>query len=196
MVPPPWRLVSPSGVIHVVRDEAALKALGQLDPDVIVNRENVLRKLVDPKNTKAAMSLPLHQKKWQRLERVVWLQRVGTDHLLPIVGGDGEFYVKNFVGPKHREDTQLFDGKRLQHFIKHGWVWSTTKSAEFGQKGTNIRWRRLDIGFIPSDVESHGLLYAQSGSFSNVCFFTAQTLLLPFLSDAHPFSACARARSW
>ena len=134
-----------------MRDEAALKALAQLYPDVIVNRENVLRKLVDPKNTKAAESLPQHQKHWQRLECVVWLRRVGSEHLLPIIGGDGEFYVQNFVGPHHHEDTRLFDSKRLQHFMKHGWVWSTTQSYEFGQKGTNVRWRRCDIGFMPDD---------------------------------------------
>jgi hypothetical protein len=186
MVPPPWQLVSPAGVVHVVRDEAALTALGKLNPDVIVNRENVLRKLVDPKNRKAAAPVPLHQTHWQRLERVVWLRRVGTEDLLPIVGGDGEFYVKHFVGPQHREDTRLFDGKRLQHFVKHGWVWSTTQSYEFGQKGTNVRWRRCDIGFIPDDIESHGLLYMQSGPFSNVCFCTRSNAAAPFPSDARP----------
>ena len=29
MVPPPWHLVSPSGVVHVVRDEAQLKLLSE-----------------------------------------------------------------------------------------------------------------------------------------------------------------------
>ena len=43
LVPPPWRLVSPTGVIHVVRDEAALKALAIVYPELIVDRRNVLR---------------------------------------------------------------------------------------------------------------------------------------------------------
>ena len=60
MVPPPWRLISPAGVIHVVRDEDELKALAGAEPDVVVRRENLLKKLVDPKNTKALLALPMH----------------------------------------------------------------------------------------------------------------------------------------
>ena len=36
---PPWHLVSPSGVVHVVRDEISLKLLADTYPDVIVSRE-------------------------------------------------------------------------------------------------------------------------------------------------------------
>ena len=55
MVPPPWRLVSPSGVIHVVRDDDELKALAVAEPEVVVHRKNILKKLVDP-HRKSALS--------------------------------------------------------------------------------------------------------------------------------------------
>ena len=170
MVPPPWRMVSPSGVVHVVRDEAALKSLALQTPNLILGRRNVLRELVDLENTKALQQLPLHRKHWQLLERMVWLRRVDNGALLPIVGGDGDFYVRNYVGPDHREDSRLFDGKRLQHFIKHGWGWSTTKTDEYRQRGMATRWRRCEIGFVPADLEAHSLLYIQSGPFSTVGF--------------------------
>ena len=78
MVAAPWRLVSPSGVIHVVRDDDELKALAVAEPEVVVHRKNILKKLVDPQNTKDLLELPMHQKHWQLLERVVWLERTDT----------------------------------------------------------------------------------------------------------------------
>ena len=38
MVPPPWSIVSPKGVIHVrvVADDKALRALAKANPEVIV----------------------------------------------------------------------------------------------------------------------------------------------------------------
>ena len=33
MVAPPWHLMSPSGVIHIVRDETSLKALAEREPE-------------------------------------------------------------------------------------------------------------------------------------------------------------------
>ena len=95
---PPWQLVSPSGVIHVVRDEIALKELAAQEPDLMDGRKNRLRTLVDPQGSKSLDELPQHQKHWQLLQRVVWLQRVDNGMLLPIVGGDGNFYVNTFCG--------------------------------------------------------------------------------------------------
>ena len=86
---PAWHIVSPTGVIHVVRDEAALKTLAEQEPELVVRRENLLVRLhvVDPKNKKRLEGLPVHQKHWQLLQRVVWLQRVDDSTvLLPIIG--------------------------------------------------------------------------------------------------------------
>ena len=65
MVPLPWHLVSPVGVIHVVRDEAQLKLRAESEPDVVVHRKNVLLQLVDPANSKSLDQLPMHWKHWQ-----------------------------------------------------------------------------------------------------------------------------------
>ena len=88
MVPPPWHLVSPAGVVHVVHDEVQLRALAESESEeLIVRRENLLRKLVDPDSRMALNQLPVHKKHWQLLQRVVWLERVDNGYLLPIIGG-------------------------------------------------------------------------------------------------------------
>ena len=48
MVPPPWSIMSPAGVIHVVADDKALRALAKANPEVIVgtSQTNKLRDLV------------------------------------------------------------------------------------------------------------------------------------------------------
>ena len=62
MVPPPWHLVSPAGVVHVVHDEVQLRALAESESEeLIVRRENLLRKLVDPDNRMALNQLPVHK---------------------------------------------------------------------------------------------------------------------------------------
>ena len=87
-VPAPWNLVSPSGVIHAVRDESSLRTLANSDEGL----HQDLRKLVGLRVERStAKELPRHKQHWQLLERVVWLQRVDTESItLPIVGGDGK----------------------------------------------------------------------------------------------------------
>jgi hypothetical protein len=165
-VPPPWKLVSPARVIHPVLNEAALGELAGSDKSL--NQD--LRKLVGLRVVKnTAVTLPRHKQHWQLLDRVVWLKHVETDELLPIIGGDGAFYVANFCGPSHREETRFFDGSRLNSFINNGYIHSTTRSEEFAQKGCPHRWRRCELGFVPSNPERHGLLDAMASSTQTAC---------------------------
>ena len=55
-MPPPWNLVSPHGVLHHVRDDAALLALARSTPGLYheQKRNNLLRELVDPGNKKGS----------------------------------------------------------------------------------------------------------------------------------------------
>ena len=158
-------MVSSSGVIHYVRDEAALKTLAGSDDRL----HQDLRKLAGLRIERSdAKALPRHKQHWQLLERVVWLERVDTGELLPIIGGEGTFYVDNFCGKlDSRADTHSFvgHGSRLNTFMNNGYVHSTTRSYEFGQRGSNVRWLRRDLGFVPSNPEQHGLLDIQSGPF-------------------------------
>jgi hypothetical protein len=144
MVPPPWQLVSPHGVVHHVRDERALLQLAKQE-DLISrskNQKNLLRDLVDPGNKHAIDKLPKHRKHWQLLQRVQWLQRVDTGELVPVIGGDGEYFVNEFAAA--RADTKFFDGLRLNQFLEKGWLWSNSdKAYEYTQKGCTARWRLL-----------------------------------------------------
>ena len=64
MVPPPWHIVSPSGVIHYVADAKALRALAKANDELIVSRNNKLRDLIG-KHEDTLDELPLHRKSWQ-----------------------------------------------------------------------------------------------------------------------------------
>ena len=66
MVPPPWNLVSPTGVIHVVADDKALLVLAKTNNELIVAGKNKLRDLVGKPETPLD-KLPLHRKHWQLL---------------------------------------------------------------------------------------------------------------------------------
>ena len=53
MVPPPWLITAPDGRVHYVADAAALLDLAKMHALVQGQRqENLLRRLVDPSNTK------------------------------------------------------------------------------------------------------------------------------------------------
>jgi len=62
--------------------------------------------------------------------------------VLPIIGGDGNYYVEHFAG--QREDTRFFDGSRLNKFLASGKIWSTGWKFECSQKESPYRWRLLD----------------------------------------------------
>mmetsp|Transcript_7846 Transcript_7846/g.11969 ORF Transcript_7846/g.11969 Transcript_7846/m.11969 type:complete len:318 (-) Transcript_7846:529-1482(-) len=139
LVPPPWTLVAPSGVLHHVRDEDALRLLAVGDPGFL----NDLRKLVGLfVERSTCKKLPLHKRQWQLLERVRWLQRVDSGEHIPIVG-DARHYVQSFA--HSRDDTAHFDELRLNQFLNGGWIWSNSKKVfEYAQKGSPYRWRLVD----------------------------------------------------
>jgi len=79
----------------------------------------------------------------QLLEKVRFIQRVDCPSIvLPIIGGDGNYYVEHFAG--QREDTRFFDGSRLNKFLASGKIWSTGWKFECSQKESPYRWRLLD----------------------------------------------------
>ena len=85
MVPPPWHLVSPSGVLHHVPGADELLWLARQE-GLITLKKNLLRELVDPSCKTALNKLPQHRQQWQLLERVRWLQRVDGGAIVLIVG--------------------------------------------------------------------------------------------------------------
>ena len=109
MVSAPWTLLSPTGVLYYVRDEVNLRTLARYENLIVGSRRNnLLRELVDPANKKCLDKLlPRHRAHWQLLQRVQRLQCVETEECVPVVGGDGDYFVKNFACA--REDLQAFD---------------------------------------------------------------------------------------
>ena len=150
---PPWSLLSPTGVLYYVRNEDDLRKLAR-EEDLVVGskKNNLLRELVDPANKKRLDQLPRHRAHWQLLQRVQWLQCVETAECVPVVGGDGDYFVKNFACA--REDMQAFDGSRLNQLLNKGWLWRNgEKSNIYTQKSdSSLRWKRLDEP--PADASS------------------------------------------
>ena len=155
MVSAPWSLLSPTGVLYYVRDEVSLRTLAR-DENLIVGsgKKNLLRQLVDPANKKCLDKLPRHRAHWQLLvlQRVQWLQCVETEECVPVVGGDGDYFVKKFACA--REDMQAFDGSRLNQLLNKGWLWRHGEQSNiYTQKSdSSLRWKRLDEP--PADASS------------------------------------------
>jgi hypothetical protein len=108
MVPPPWHLVSPTGATYVVTNAEALKELAKSTPGLIdSSRTNLLAILVGAgHDSKALADLPLHKKNWQLRQRVEWIQRIDAPAIiLPIIGGDGTFFVNTFFA--HRDAAEV-----------------------------------------------------------------------------------------
>ena len=144
--------------------------------------ENPLAVLVGANNTKAVEELPLHQKNWQIRRRVQWIQRLdAADVMLPIIGGDGDFFEKNFA--KRRNDTLKIDGSRLNQLLKKCWLRSNNdKVAFYHPSGSNYKWRRLDAA--PPDAEQR-LAIASTQTFPPAASSAAtSTAALPATSTA------------
>lgn len=65
MVPPPWYLLSPTGISHDVPDAASLKILAKKSGLIGKDYKNPLAVLVGIGNHKALTDLPLHKLHWQ-----------------------------------------------------------------------------------------------------------------------------------
>jgi hypothetical protein len=138
MQPPPWVLVSPSGVIHHVRNEQALKRLAESDTSLYSDLRKLVGLLMEKKT---AQQLPQHKQQWQLLARVRWLQRCDNEELVAVIG-DTEHFIREFAA--FRDDMQLFDSSRLQQLLNKGWLWSNAEKVnEYIPKGSTVKWRRF-----------------------------------------------------
>ena len=90
--PPPWVLVSASGVLHHVRDLAALAELAER-PWCHVKKSNLRQLVGENKNSSAA--LPEHKGQWQLLRKAAWIERDGGE--LVHVVGSARHFLEHFV---------------------------------------------------------------------------------------------------
>jgi hypothetical protein len=158
---PPWVLVSPTAVVHHVRDEGALRALAEAEDGLILGcSKNLLRRLVDPSNKKAIKELPQHQKQWQLLQKVKWLQRVDDATVIVPIIGDAAHFVKDFAEVREQGDMIAIDPKRLGEFLTDGTIRRDgtrvdTFATKGSEKGSKYRWRLLATA--PADADQHFL---------------------------------------
>ena len=189
-IPPPWRVVSPTGIIHFVRDEKAMRALSRQHTIADARHGLTLLRLVGYNNMNRE-KLPLHHKNWQLLERVHWLQQPKSGELLPLIGGDGGHYVEHFCGQQYRPDTRHFKSTRLNSLTNKGWLLSANvRCTEYRCKGQRVGdgWRVADVA--PPDPERHGLLYVPYGPFAPPS--PATTVVdQPVAAAAHPVTIAA-----
>ena len=157
MVAPPWDVMSPAGVLHRVSAES-LNEFAKLHGLVDKSRKNHLAVLVGHGKTIALEKLPLHKYNWQLVQRIQWIRRLDDPNvILPIIGGDGAFFVQHFAGK--RPDTRLFYGSRLNQLLNKGFIKSHGKAATFYHPhGSQYMWELL--GAAPPDAEQRLLWWS------------------------------------
>ena len=80
---PPWKLVSPTCVLHIIHDEKSFTAFCGSEGLDSSNVSHLLGRI------SGNSEQPLHVKFWQPLQRLLFLRRHGCDELVPVLGGKG-----------------------------------------------------------------------------------------------------------
>ena len=130
MVPPPWDVSSPVGELHHIEDIATLKQVAVSYGMITANYKNALTELRGKDEMAELHLLPLHRKGWQLVARMQWIMHADTKEIVPIVGGDGNYFVTNFA---HWCASNLpgLTGQRLNEFLRRGGqVWSNGRRVE------------------------------------------------------------------
>ena len=89
---PPWKLVSPTCVLHIIHDEKSFTAFCGCEGLDSSNVSHLLGR------TLGNSEQPLHVKFWQPLQRLLFLRRHGCDELVPVLGGPGKGARKGDAG--------------------------------------------------------------------------------------------------
>ena len=129
---PPWQLYSRTRVLYYIADEAALKRFGT-EESIVADHLNLIVGL-KPRAVGAARYLPVKACVRQRgnlqlLEKVRWIENVGTGELVP-VGADIDYFV-TYVASE-RSDMQFFTAERLAKFVnsKQSQLFNSGKRVE------------------------------------------------------------------
>ena len=97
---PPWKLVSPSGVLFVIASEAELKGFVYSEfgaENYNVNLYNMHCLLGTERGQSSNTETPKHVKYWQPLSRLQFIKHAGDQQPLPVVGGMGKHGMEHFV---------------------------------------------------------------------------------------------------
>ena len=155
MAPPPWVLISPTGVPHAAMDANDLSTLHVRSDEINEFALVELKKLVGLKvHTKDAKALPLHRMHWQLRSRVPCVRCEETGEHVFIVGGEASYF-KNLTH-LHHPSMATFDWERFTTFLnKGGWIWTTASGGRkvmidfYSPKNSPHKWRLV---VPPTDV--------------------------------------------
>jgi hypothetical protein len=143
--PPPWRLLSPSGVLHFIAGERELVQLGK--EQEVRDFQSLVGVGTAPPNGK----LPQHRGQWQLFEKVVWLQRIDDPRIIIHINGDAKYFIENFASL--REDTRHINAscaQRFQSFLNGNLQSSSEKRDAYSRKGVPYKW--VKMGAAPDDA--------------------------------------------
>ena len=123
-----WRVMSPHGILHVVRGE---KALRQLCRENGLSYDRLAKHVGHKELGANEKTRPEHVKGWRLLSQSLWLQKEKS--LVCVVGGSAADFIKHanshighpICGAFHEEDVE-----RLAHLLTSGWVWSNSEKVK------------------------------------------------------------------
>ena len=94
---PPWKLVSPSGVLFVIAGKEELNALVLAELGAENHHVNVYNMLCLLGAETGNTETPKHVHCWQPLSRLQFIKHKDSGEPLPVVGGMGRFGLEHFV---------------------------------------------------------------------------------------------------
>ena len=92
---PPWKIVSPFGVLHIIKDRDALGTFIAAEELDTFNIKHLLGL------QEGSTAQPMHVKFWQPLHLLLFLKRNGSNELVPVLGGPGSGTCKGEAGVDH-----------------------------------------------------------------------------------------------
>ena len=92
---PPWKIVSPFGVLHIIKDRDALGTFIAAEELDTFNIKHLLGL------QEGSTAQPMHVKFWQPLHLLLFLRRNGSNELVPVLGGPGSGYRNKEAGVDH-----------------------------------------------------------------------------------------------
>ena len=138
---PPWKLVSPTCVLHIIHDEKSFTAFCGSEGLDSSNVSHLLGRI------SGSSEQPMHVKFWQPLQRLLFLRRHGCDELVPVLGGKGarkgeagvDFFIASVAAFRDGMPFTAAHRTKLQQFL----VESYRSNGQLSNNYMGWGWRNL-----------------------------------------------------
>ena len=140
----PLRILSPSPVLHYVKDEDDLRLLAATvgpplkELRLIVGLSVQKNKASEDGSAKESVVLRGERCKWQLFDKAEYLVRADNHEIVVCIGPDVEFFINNIA--RRREDMAFFKADRLKRFLTGTLFASSKKVTECAGKGKTHKW--------------------------------------------------------